>query len=461
MSKDRFDDNSDGREEKIRERVRNARDPSLPGAMASDVEAKRLLWLWPGYLPLGIFWGLEGDPAEGKSLVTLDFAARITTGADFPDGAKCKAGNVIIISGEDDPAITLRPRLEAAGADLSRARLWTSDLPQLPRDLSKLLRVIKADNARLVILDPVDSFYDDKIDPNSNPSIRRVLGPLYLAASELNCSICGVRHLNKDAKVGKAIYRGSGSIGFAGQARAVFLVNPTREDPELRVFARVKGNLSKPPPALGYRIVEATATAADGDEIKTQKIVWTGPVNTTADDLLREPEPARRGPKPEKLEAAKAFLREALKDGLEHQSDQIIAEGKEQGISKTTLNDAAAKLAVKRQKVAYVGDWLWSLPHGDSGNSDSSTNPHAEKGFSEDPESGQNSDSWRNSDSLGEPGEGPEFHENNSDSSANSFSQSDFMNSCDAPNPEDPGFPGVRARKDPAITDDDDEGEIA
>jgi hypothetical protein len=278
-------------EEEIRDRMSKARDPSLPGLMASDVEAKRLRWLWPGRLPLGMFCGIEGDPGEGKSLLCIDIAARITTGAQLPDGTSAKPGNVIIISGEDDEALTLRPRLEAAGADLSRVRLWTKDLPFLPDDLKKLLRTIKADQARFVVLDPMDCFYGAKIDPNSNPSVRQVLCPLADGASELNCTICGVRHLNKDAKVGKAIYRGSGSIGFSGQARAVFLANPTRDDPEVRAFARVKGNLSKRPPTLGYRIVEATIAASDGTTIETQRIDWVGELILSADDLVGEAEP--------------------------------------------------------------------------------------------------------------------------------------------------------------------------
>jgi hypothetical protein len=432
------DNSSSLDEDEIRDRMRKARDASLPGVIASDVTPRAIRWLWPGYLPLGLLCSIEGDPGEGKSLVTVDVGARMTSQVQLPDGASAKFGKAIIIAGEDDAALTLRPRLEAAGANLEHVRLWTKDLPVLPRDLPKLRRVIEADKARLVVLDPIDSFLGDKIDPNSNPSVRRVLGPLALIASELNCTIWIVRHLNKDVKIAKAIYRGAGSIGIAGQARVVFLAAPTRDNPDVRAFARVKGNLSKTPPTLGYRIVEATIAAPDGSRIKTQKIEWSGPVNASADDLLKEPEPARHGPKPDKLEAAKDFLRAALADGLEHESEKIFEEAKQHRISRSRLWDAASRLHVKRRKLGFHGPWLWSLPEppeNSNSSADTNTNLNGEKDFTEDSESQENSDSSRTNS------EDSEFRENNSDSSTNPFSPNDFINSVDPENPEDSEFP--------------------
>jgi putative DNA primase/helicase len=423
-------------EEEIRERVHTARDASLPGEIASDVEPRRLRWLWPGYLPLGMFCGLEGDPGEGKSLITIDIAARITTGSGFPDGAKCEPGSVIIISGEDDPAVTLRPRLEAAGADLSRVLLWTKDLPTLPKDLPELLRSIKDFHPRLAILDPVDCFYGDKIDPNSNPSVRRVLRPLADCASRLSCTILGVRHLNKDAKVSKAIYRGSGSIGFAGQARAVFLANPTREDPDLRAFARVKGNLSKPPPTLGYRIVEAGITTSNGTEIKTQKVDWTGPLNATADDLLREPDASPRGPKPDKLETAKTFLRQVLADGTWHQSTRIIEAAKTQGVGYRTLMDATLALRVVKTKKGFVGGWHWSLSIGASENSATSTKLNGEN------DSAEVAEEDGNSATSSPIHEDAEFCENGYATSTKPCSDNAFINSGWPDSSEDAEFSG-------------------
>jgi putative DNA primase/helicase len=76
--------------------------------------------VWPQRIPAGKLSLLEGDPGEGKSLITIDITARITTGQPFADGAPSEQGIVILLSAEDDPADTIRPRLDAAGADVSR-----------------------------------------------------------------------------------------------------------------------------------------------------------------------------------------------------------------------------------------------------------------------------------------------------------------------------------------------------
>ena len=47
-------------------------------------------WLWPGYLAAGCIAILDGDPGQGKSMLTLDLAARLTTARPWPDGAAAR-----------------------------------------------------------------------------------------------------------------------------------------------------------------------------------------------------------------------------------------------------------------------------------------------------------------------------------------------------------------------------------
>lgn len=89
----------------------------------SDINPEPLRWLWPGRIPLGKLMVIAGDAGLGKSLLTIDIAARVSNGAAFPDGAACAQGSVIFLSAEDDAADTIRPRLDAAGADVSRIHL--------------------------------------------------------------------------------------------------------------------------------------------------------------------------------------------------------------------------------------------------------------------------------------------------------------------------------------------------
>src|SRR5215472_17839600 len=66
---------------------------------------------------------LAGHPGLGKSQLALDFATTVTAASTWPDGTRAERGAVIILSAEDDPADTIRPRLETAGADLRRCHI--------------------------------------------------------------------------------------------------------------------------------------------------------------------------------------------------------------------------------------------------------------------------------------------------------------------------------------------------
>jgi AAA domain len=93
------------------------------GTLLSDIKSEQLHWLWEKRIPRGRLTILDGDPGLGKSLLTLDLAARITTGSPMPDGTPGVKGSVILIAPEDGVADTIKPRVEAAGGDPSRIRL--------------------------------------------------------------------------------------------------------------------------------------------------------------------------------------------------------------------------------------------------------------------------------------------------------------------------------------------------
>src|SRR5919112_1139465 len=99
-----------------------AAEHTASGVLLSEVETEQVTWLWRGWLALGKLSVLDGDPGLGKSATTLDIAARVSTGRLFPDGSECEteAGGVVILSAEDGLAETIKPRLEAAGADTPR-----------------------------------------------------------------------------------------------------------------------------------------------------------------------------------------------------------------------------------------------------------------------------------------------------------------------------------------------------
>jgi Bifunctional DNA primase/polymerase, N-terminal/AAA domain/Primase C terminal 1 (PriCT-1) len=351
-----------------------APNPPFTLVKAGTESVKAHHWLSPERLLRGNINNVQGDPGDGKSLLTGEFAAKVSKGIDFATGAVCDPGNVIMLAGEDGLRDTILARLKAADADLSRIFVWAVDHkeneapPTFPRDIERLGTLIKEHRAVLVTIDPFEAFLDDKMDPNSNPSIRKALAALAWLAATYDVCILLVRHLSKDPKIKNAKYRGGGSIAITGAARCNWHAGPNPNDPESKVFAPVKNNYTKPLKALGYRIVDTIVDAEK--EIHAPKIEWLGEVEITADQMLGggTSTDKKRGPEPSKLDAAEKFLLAELADGVLHDSNELKKKANQQlGISGATLWAAKERLVeqkkvpIKPRKKGYGGSWGWYL----------------------------------------------------------------------------------------------------
>jgi len=328
-----------------------------------DVVPRKVRWLWPARVPLGKVTQFDGDPDLGKSTVLLDLAARVTTARPMPDGARGDFGGargVVVLSAEDDPADTIRPRLDAAGADVERVvvLLGVRDARGLRgptiADLDALRQAVRAVDAVLVIVDPLMAHLPDARDAHRDQDVRRALAPLAAFAAETGAAVAAVRHLNKNGGVaGSApLYRGAGSIGIIGAARAGLLVAADPDDPtgERRVLAVVKSNLAAKAPSLAYRLVP-TAGAV--------RVAWEGPTPHTAAALLAAAVSAEDRPA---LDEATAFLREALASGPRPAAEVKIA-AKEAGIAERTLERARLRAGILTRKEGFAGaPWVWMPP---------------------------------------------------------------------------------------------------
>src|SRR5882762_3404919 len=103
---------------------------------ASQLTPPPIEWLWPGYLAVGSIAILDGDPGLGKSLLTLDLAARLTSGRAWPDGAASTGPAAALLLCAEDIDAVIVARLQALGAELDRVYLWPRHLepgwPRLP-----------------------------------------------------------------------------------------------------------------------------------------------------------------------------------------------------------------------------------------------------------------------------------------------------------------------------------------
>lgn len=165
---------------------------------ASELTTTPIDWLWPGYLAVGSLAILDGDPGLGKSLLTLDLAARLSTGRPWPDGAASPGPRAALVVGAEDPEAIVKERLALAGADLSRVFPWTNTsdlpLPRLPKDIAILERVVNETGAAFVMLDPIVAFFDGSVMWSSDASVRAALLPLAKLADEHRAVILMVRH---------------------------------------------------------------------------------------------------------------------------------------------------------------------------------------------------------------------------------------------------------------------------
>ena len=316
-------------------------------------------WIWPSYLAAGKLTLIDGDPSQGKSLLALDLAARLTTGREWPDGQNGSAPQpVILFAGEDGIQDTVQPRLRAAGADLSfihilgtpSAHGGSGCTPRLPDDCDLLRGMLRDTRSRLLIVDPLFAFLGQGRSAGNDALIREVLTPLYRIAEEARAAVLMSRHLTKG--LGKhAIYRGSGSIALIGMARAAFLVANAPEEADLHVLACTKNNLASPPPSLGYRI----AATPDGQP----RLTWTGRVDVTADDLVSNANYSIG----EALADAVVFLEQLLQDGS-CPSEEAYRQARAAGIAERTLRRAKNQLGVISEKVCDEDKhaWHWRLP---------------------------------------------------------------------------------------------------
>jgi len=329
-------------------------------ASLDTIAAKQTDWLWDQYLPAGAITVLDGDPGLGKSQLTIDIAARLSRGDAMPPGAApdgtYKPRGTLILNAEDDPARTLRPRLDAAGAELSRIHLLREmNLPDgeearpvsLPGDLPAIEATIDQNDIGLVVIDPWVAYLDGKLSMNNDADVRRCLGQVAAMAEQTGAAVLLVRHLNK--KVGlNAKYRGGGSIGITGAARAVFMVGEDPADSDSRIMACVKSNLAPEPQSLRFRIESAGTTS---------RVRWGEACDITASDMLGAGKQSRGG----KLEKAKDIISDILQGGGRG-SNEVMAACTSEGISERTYHTARKKLGVLSEKTEFKGQWLLTLP---------------------------------------------------------------------------------------------------
>ena len=329
----------------------------------SDLKPEPISWLWHSWLAMGKLHILAGAPGQGKTTIALAFASTVTSGGRWPDGARCAAGNVLVWSGEDDPADTSLPRLMAAGADPKRVFFVTGSRISgevksfdPARDMLALTEQCeRIGNVRLIIVDPIVSAVTG--DSHKNTETRRALQPLVDLAASMNAALLGITHFSKGGQGSDPTQRVVGSVAFTAVARVVLVAAKVKgEDGEdRRILARSKSNIGPDEGGFEYHLEQTEPV----DGIYASRIAWGASVTGSARELLTDQNEADDSGA-SALDAAADFLSQVLGADVVP-SKSIEIEAKEAGISWASVRRASDSLGVKKRR-GEGGKWYWSLP---------------------------------------------------------------------------------------------------
>jgi len=300
----------------------------------------------------------------GKTYLSLALVAHLSSGQPLPGEVEIKEEKqnmslrkperVLYMTAEDDPGLTLRPRLELMKANLPNILICEGTLANdgntvEPLDLSTLegLETLAAlcekYKPTLIVIDPFVAFIG-RTDINKANEVRPVMTPLNLLARKYDVAILLVRHLTKGARE-RIIYRGMGTIDIIAAARSSLLVASDPDSPEIRIMFHQKHNLSRQGASLGYTITD-------------QGFRWLGEVNVSPIDALKPETVEARGRRTK--DEAQEWLEEFLSQYPQGTSSQVVLEAaKNNGFSESTIRRAKKELDIIVKKKGSI--WLWRL----------------------------------------------------------------------------------------------------
>ena len=284
-------------------------------AYYSSVPKANINWMMFPYIAYGKLTVLQGNPGEGKSTVAIQLCAKLTKAGELPNGEKIEAPvNVVYQCAEDGLADTIKPRLEAAGADCTKVIFICEDEKTLTMDDTRIERVIAETNCRFFVLDPFQAYVSRASDMYHPAKMRKLLRGLARIAERHNCAILLI-------------------------ARSVLLIERDDGDPEIHYITQIKNNLAIMGDPLVFRLGKSGFQWLDSDYI-------AHPVSGG----LKE--------KYSKCHEAAEMILTLLQDGP-MESTKILQLLKEKGISERTAKIAKNDVEAKSFRKGSV--WFWSL----------------------------------------------------------------------------------------------------
>lgn len=309
----------------------------------SDIQPEEVQWLWYPYIPLGKLTVIQGDPGEGKTTFVLAMIAALTKGEALPEREPLDPVNILYQTAEDGLADTIRPRLDALGADCSRVLVIDESKRELSLSDERIRQAMEKTRAKLLVLDPLQAYLGAEVDMHRANEVRPILKRLGSVAEQMGCAVVLIRHLNK-MQGQKSGHRGMGSVDFQAAARSVLLVGRTKEDPQLRIVVPDKSSLAPEGESIAFAL---------DPELGFQ---WKGYCAYNAEELL--------GGSTKQVQTKTMQAEETLRNLLDKPApaEEILRRITAVGISERTLMTAKKNLGVLSEKRG--AQWFWRLPGG-------------------------------------------------------------------------------------------------
>lgn len=318
----------------------------------------RLEWLWNKRIPAGMFSLVGGVEDTGKSTLCLDLVTKVTRG-ELEGEFYGQPSGVIYVATEDSWRYTLNPRLTAAGADFRYVhRVRVKDKGEeswltIPGDLDALAKGAIDNGIKLIVLDPVESVIDGKVDHLSSPKLRAALEPIKRMAEQAHCTVLGIKHFNKEQNTTDIGLLMSGLRTWSAVARSSMGTFKHPQHDDQFVMKMGKNNLAMKQPDLGFKFISVAVPIPGEDDADVARLEWLGESDVDFDQLSKNAEQV--------TSPTGNWLKEQLRDGPVSRAE-IIARGEVEDYAVSTLDKQYKKLGGKMNDKTFGGGAMWSIP---------------------------------------------------------------------------------------------------
>lgn len=221
----------------------SAEEPKLIVSGFDDVEIKPTDYLFFPWFPRGKLVQIQGDTSSSKSTFMYAVGAVVSTGANLLTVPCEDPGNVMFITIEDDES-DIKIAFQDAGGDIGHLRRIQdreeiAKLSLSPAGAQMIDRIIKEENIKLLVLDPIQQFING--DMNKANDTRPQLARLMNIAAENNICIVFLAHMGKDTSKA-ALHRGIGSVDIGAATRSIIQIVTDPEDDFFKIAFSVKNN---------------------------------------------------------------------------------------------------------------------------------------------------------------------------------------------------------------------------